>query len=367
MADNRHLLVERAHHGNLMPMIKTTRTALGPLQTPRRAQCGTRGGHPRAGDEDEDPEEHRGTEAPRRSCPGTATAAAELIGLHPNSRHCFVPSWMGPGRHRDKGFIVCWIHQHENTLHGRAQHGAAGTRVPQGFGHPCALPAFPLEPPHHGSSQPGTTLLCRAQMIPGSCAHVGTAHGAERSSTCCWGQPGPPKPNSSPLVMVLLVLSELEGGRSSYRWTNTLLARGKGGTGQGPRVTHHFEVFRGALLPTEEAGQQHLPDVMASPVIKLQHVERFGFEVSEVGLVLQDFQLLLIGCLDVWDLVSWGERAGRGSGLAVVAAPSGKGHLGFPGAFPAWAQLSPTSHVAFPEHPTAQSGPETHERWQKDG
>lgn len=91
---------------------------------------------------------------------------------------------------------------------------------------------------------------------------------------------------------MLPVLSELEGGRSSYRWTITLLAWGKGGTGQGPQVTHHFEVFGGALLPTEKAGQQHLPDVVASPVIKLQHVERFGLEVSEVRLVLQDFQLL---------------------------------------------------------------------------
>ena len=74
--------------------------------------------------------------------------------------------------------------------------------------------------------------------------------------------------------------------------------------GRGRRGTHHFEVFGGALLPAEEAGQQHLPDVVASPVIKLQHVERFGLEVSEVRLVLQDFQLLLVGGLGVWDLVS---------------------------------------------------------------
>lgn len=139
---------------------------------------------------------------------------------------------------------------------------------------------------------------------------MGAAHGAERSLTCSWGQPEPPKPSGIPLVTLLPVLSELEGGRSSYRWTNSVLAWRKGGTGQGPRVTHHFEVFGGALLPTEEAGQQHLPNVVASPVIKLQHVERFGLEVSEVGLVLQDFQLLLISCLDVWDLVSWGKEQG---------------------------------------------------------
>lgn len=140
---------------------------------------------------------------------------------------------------------------------------------------------------------------------------MGAAHGAVRSHTCSWGQPGTPNPNGTPSVPVPPVPSELGGGRSSYRWANTLLAWGKGGTGQGPQVTHHFEVFGGALLPAEEAGQQHLPDVVASPVVKFQHVERFGLEVSEVGLVLQDFQLLLISCLDVWDLVSWGKEQGE--------------------------------------------------------
>lgn len=106
-------------------------------------------------------------------------------------------------------------------------------------------------------------------------------------------------------MKMLPVLSELkEAGAATGGQTPSLHGRGNVALGRGRGGTHHFEVFGGALLPTEEAGQQHLPNVMASPVIKLQHVKRFGLEVSEVRLVLQDFQLLFIGGLGVWDLIS---------------------------------------------------------------
>lgn len=68
-------------------------------------------------------------------------------------------------------------------------------------------------------------------------------------------------------------------------------------------ATHHFEVFRGTWFPTEQAGEQHFPDVMPSSVRELQHAEGFWLEVAEICLLLQDLHLLLISHLGVWDLV----------------------------------------------------------------
>lgn len=130
-------------------------------------------------------------------------------------------------------------------------------------------------------------------MILGSFTHAGASYAATLGST--WTS----NPSNTLWHLMLPVLSKLKGAATGA---------GKAALGRGHGGTHHFEVFRGALLPTEEAGQQHLANVVTSPVIKLQHVERFGLEVPEVCLVLQDFQLLLVGALGVWDLVSWGKE-----------------------------------------------------------
>lgn len=256
----------------------------------------------------------------------TTSPAAEFIRQHPNSRHCVIPSWTGERQPRgDKGFIVHWVHapaQHTTPVAGLdavlchrdllspGDRGAPSGPTSHRRGSPCfsAGASSPRSSFQREVSSPAcATVLCRAQAIPGSFAQAGAARAAAPTSICSWGAPGPLKPAASPgnpLIKLTLVLSELKGGRSGYGQTNALLAGEFRLSRWGHGGTHHFEVFGGALLPTEEAGQQHLPDVVASPVVKLQHVKRFGLEVSEVCLVLQDFQLLLIGGLGVRDLVS---------------------------------------------------------------
>lgn len=70
--------------------------------------------------------------------------------------------------------------------------------------------------------------------------------------------------------------------------------------------THHFKVSGATRLPTEQAGEQHFLDIMASSVRELPHVKRFGLEVAEICLLLQDLQLFLISHLGVRNLVPEG-------------------------------------------------------------
>lgn len=68
-------------------------------------------------------------------------------------------------------------------------------------------------------------------------------------------------------------------------------------------VTHHFEVFSTAGLPSEVAGEQHVSDVMSCSIVELTHVEGLGLEATEVGLVLQYLQLLFVSHLCVRYLI----------------------------------------------------------------
>lgn len=70
-----------------------------------------------------------------------------------------------------------------------------------------------------------------------------------------------------------------------------------------PRLTHHIEVISAALGAPVEAGQQHVFDVVACPVIELAHVERAGLVAVEVGPILQDLQDVLLNQVRVSDLV----------------------------------------------------------------
>lgn len=153
--------------------------------------------------------------------------------------------------------------------------------------------------------QPGArSPALQSPHDPGKLCPPGAA--APSSARSC-GAPGPRTAGGiprHPLPEDAAGPFRAEGRPEGLRGHKHAPCAGNHGSGRGHGGTHHFEVFGGALLAAEEAGQQHLPDVVASPVVKLQHVERFGLEVSEVRLVLQDFQLLLVGGLGVGDLVS---------------------------------------------------------------
>lgn len=68
-------------------------------------------------------------------------------------------------------------------------------------------------------------------------------------------------------------------------------------------LTHHFEVFGAAGLPSEVAREQHVSNVMPRSVVELTHIEGLGLEATEVGLVLQYLQLLFISHLRVRYLI----------------------------------------------------------------
>lgn len=75
--------------------------------------------------------------------------------------------------------------------------------------------------------------------------------------------------------------------------------------------THHFEVFGAALNPAVVAGEQHVLDVVARPVVELAHVEGAGLVAIEVGPLLQGLQHILLDQVRVPDLVPGNERIKR--------------------------------------------------------
>lgn len=68
-------------------------------------------------------------------------------------------------------------------------------------------------------------------------------------------------------------------------------------------LTHHVEVIGAALGATVQAGQQHVFDVVARPVVELAHVEGAGLVAVEVGPLLQDLQDVFLNQVWVSDLV----------------------------------------------------------------
>lgn len=69
------------------------------------------------------------------------------------------------------------------------------------------------------------------------------------------------------------------------------------------RLTHHFEVFSTALHATVEAGQKHVLDVVACPVVEFAHVEGPWLIVVKVGPFLQDLQDIFLHQVWVPDLI----------------------------------------------------------------
>lgn len=79
----------------------------------------------------------------------------------------------------------------------------------------------------------------------------------------------------------------------------------------GTSPTHHFEVFSAALHPTVVAGEQHVLDVVARPVVEFAHVEGAGLVAVKVGPLLQSLQHVLLHQVRVPDLVP-GKTSGGG-------------------------------------------------------
>lgn len=67
--------------------------------------------------------------------------------------------------------------------------------------------------------------------------------------------------------------------------------------------THHFEVLGAALHPPVVAGEQHVLDVVARPVVEFAHVEGAGLVAVEVGPLLQRQQDALLDHVRIPDLI----------------------------------------------------------------
>lgn len=83
------------------------------------------------------------------------------------------------------------------------------------------------------------------------------------------------------------------------------------------RLTYHSEVFGAALHAPVEAGQQHVLDVVARPVVEFAHVEGAGLVVDKVGSLLQDLHDIFLHHVRVPDLIPGHKRL-----LAYFAADS---------------------------------------------
>lgn len=92
--------------------------------------------------------------------------------------------------------------------------------------------------------------------------------------------------------------------------------------------TYHFEVFGAALHPPVVAGEQHVLDVVARPVIEFAHVEGAGLVAVEVSPLLQGQQDALLDQVRVPDLIPGNLRSEdiRGGGVGYFNRPS---FLGF--------------------------------------